>query len=370
MAQEIELKLRCDKSALPALSRALSRLGGVRGRAVTLANTYYDTPDLALHAKRIALRVRKAGRVRLQTVKTAGEVEAGLSRRSEWECPFTGSFDFSCVDDAALRAFLDQHAARIEPIFTTHFKRTAWQLDFQGASIEAAVDEGQIEYGAYAEPIFELELELLSGPQAALQALHETLGAVAALVPENASKAQRGYALHEAAVTKQSRPGGKMRRLHDAQSKVMDLILWRHAEAEDGSPDDTRALTPRGKKQAQLMAQWLVEHEPKKLWVVTSPAKRAVQTVSAFTDEFEIDRRIAPGCSVADILAATGWPDGHEAVLVVGHQPALGRLAALLLGGSEAEWSIKKGAIWWFSRRVREGEPQTVLRAVVSPDMR
>jgi phosphohistidine phosphatase len=56
-------------------------------------------------------------------------------------------------------------------------------------------------------------------------------------------------------------------------------------------------------------------------------------------------------------------------VLLVGHQPTLGHLASLLLAGAEADWSIKKGAIWWFSKRSREGRDQTVLRAVINPEM-
>ncbi len=64
-----------------------------------------------------------------------------------------------------------------------------------------------------------------------------------------------------------------------------------------------------------------------------------------------------------------GWPEHSGAVLLVGHQPALGRLAALLLSGAEADWSVKKGAIWWFSKRSREGRDQTVLRAVMNPEM-
>ena len=140
MALEIELKLRCDKSALPALARQLTALGGVKQRAITLANTYYDTPALSLHDKRIALRVRQAGRRLLQTVKTAGTVKNGLSQRNEWECAYTGQFDFALVDDLPLKQFLTKHAASLTPIFTTHFKRTRWLIAFDKAQIEARAD--------------------------------------------------------------------------------------------------------------------------------------------------------------------------------------------------------------------------------------
>jgi phosphohistidine phosphatase len=149
----------------------------------------------------------------------------------------------------------------------------------------------------------------------------------------------------------------------------MDLLLWRHAEAFDGTPDHTRELTPRGHKQARRIAQWLDEHRPKQLKVLASPTVRTRQTAAAFTDSFQIVASLGPDGNVPDLLAATGWPDASSAALVVGHQPALGRLAALLLSGHEADWTIKKGALWWFTNRVREGESQTVLRAVIPSDL-
>ncbi len=148
----------------------------------------------------------------------------------------------------------------------------------------------------------------------------------------------------------------------------MDLLLWRHAEAVDGTPDHTRELTSRGLKQARRMARWLDTNRPKQLRVLVSPTVRTRQTAAAFTDDFEIVRSLGPDGNVPGILAATGWPDASGAALVVGHQPALGRLCALLLSGAEADWTIKKGALWWFTNRVREGETQTVLRAVIPSD--
>lgn len=149
----------------------------------------------------------------------------------------------------------------------------------------------------------------------------------------------------------------------------MDLLLWRHAEAVDGTPDHARALSERGVQQAKRLAAWLHEHRPKRLRVLVSPTVRTRQTVSAFTDDFEIVPALGPDQSVADHLAACGWPDSKGACLLVGHQPTLGRLAALLLAGQEADWTVKKGALWWFSNRVRDGETQTVLRTVVPADL-
>lgn len=149
----------------------------------------------------------------------------------------------------------------------------------------------------------------------------------------------------------------------------MDLLLWRHAEAVDGVPDSTRELTERGIRQAHKVAAWLESRRPKKLRVLVSPTVRTRQTASAFTKDFEIVPALGPGNDISGILGACGWPDGGGSVLVVGHQPELGRLASLLLSGHEADWTIKKGALWWFSNRVRGDETQTVLRAVMPADL-
>lgn len=152
----------------------------------------------------------------------------------------------------------------------------------------------------------------------------------------------------------------------------MDLILWRHAEAEEGSDqlsDKKRRLTPRGDKQAHEMAKWLRAHLPKKTRILVSPATRTQQTAHALALPFEIEPKIAVGADAADLIAVAQWPEHSGAVLLVGHQPTLGRLAALLLAGTEADWSVKKGAVWWLSKRSREGRDQTVLRAVMNPEM-
>lgn len=156
----------------------------------------------------------------------------------------------------------------------------------------------------------------------------------------------------------------------------MDLILWRHAEAEDGDgrmPDAKRRLTARGDKQARKMAAWLNAHLPDNTTVLVSPTERTQQTAHALGRPFEIEPKIGIGADCADLLAATGWPNSKVSrggtLILVGHQPTLGRLAALLLSGSEADWAFKKGAVWWFSRRTREREDQVVLRAVMGSDM-
>lgn len=151
----------------------------------------------------------------------------------------------------------------------------------------------------------------------------------------------------------------------------MELILWRHAEAEeaDGTiSDHKRRLTARGEKQAKLVAGWLHRRLPRKRKILVSPAERTQQTAHALELAYEIEPRLGINASVKDVLSVAGWPASSGTVLIIGHQPTLGRVAALLLSGKEADWSVKKGGIWWFAGRNRDGEAQTVLRAVLNPD--
>ena len=153
----------------------------------------------------------------------------------------------------------------------------------------------------------------------------------------------------------------------------MDLLLWRHAEAEDGFPDSERKLTLRGEKQAKRMAAWIKTHAPENMRIVVSPAKRCQQTAKALGLPFETDLRLGVGNNVTDLLAAVHWPDSdegkHSVVLVVGHQPTLGQAAALLLSGNETPWVIKKAAVWWFATRQGPGEMQTILRAALLAEL-
>jgi phosphohistidine phosphatase len=149
----------------------------------------------------------------------------------------------------------------------------------------------------------------------------------------------------------------------------MDLILWRHAEALDGTPDLSRRLTPKGHKQAEAIAAWLASRLPKPTRILVSPAARTQETAQALERRFETVASIAPGADATAILAAADWPNAKGAVLVVGHQPTLGEAAALLLAGETREFSVKKGGVWWLSRRVRGELGQVVLRAVVNPDL-
>lgn len=146
----------------------------------------------------------------------------------------------------------------------------------------------------------------------------------------------------------------------------MDLILWRHAEAEDGAPDAERRLTSKGRKQAKEMGAWLNSRLPKHVRLLSSPAVRARQTAEALGMPLEISEDLSTSADVKDLLRAAGWPSGDGIVILVGHQPTLGQLAALLVTGQEASWEVRKGAVWWL-RRIRNSNAE--ILAVVPPKL-
>jgi inorganic triphosphatase YgiF len=198
---ETELKLSLSAPDLPRL--LAHPLLAPAGHTQRLLNTYFDTPELALQQRRMAVRERLAGDQWLLTVKTAGQSQNGLSRRQEWEGATTpGALQFDkLVDDAALAQDLMRLRPDFRALFCTDFERQRWVITHAGAQIEVALDQGRIHVPGtdLSEPLLELELELLSGPEEALMALADVLrqtpqGTVM-LVPSDASKAQRGMAL-------------------------------------------------------------------------------------------------------------------------------------------------------------------------------
>ena len=149
----------------------------------------------------------------------------------------------------------------------------------------------------------------------------------------------------------------------------MDLILWRHAEAEDTAPDHGRALTQHGQDQAAKVGAWLRRHAPEDLLILVSPTLRTRQTALELAKNFSIEPALAPGADSDNIIRLTGWPDAKKPLLIVGHQPTLGEIAARLMTGRSQAWSIKKGAVWWLRHRKRSGTEETVLQAALPPSL-
>jgi len=159
----------------------------------------------------------------------------------------------------------------------------------------------------------------------------------------------------------------------------VDLILWRHAEAHEhpdllhGAPGDSkdlaRRLTSRGEKQAARMAAWLDRQLPEGARVFSSPATRCEQTVMALDRKFKLRDELLPEGDPLDLLELAQWPQGKSPVVVVGHQPTLGRVIARLLSLTEEDCSVKKGALWWLRHRERGSVSQTVVVTVQTPEL-
>jgi phosphohistidine phosphatase len=149
----------------------------------------------------------------------------------------------------------------------------------------------------------------------------------------------------------------------------MELILWRHAEAEDTKPggaDDARRLTEKGAKQARRMGRWLRKRLPEDALILASPAERAQQTARALSKRFKTSRAVGTGSGPESLLKAAGWPDGEGVVVIVGHQPSLGEAVALALTGRRGTVRVKVGSLWWLEGG-RHGE--VVVRAAMAPDL-
>lgn len=189
---ETEMKLQLTETAAEALGAS----GLLTGRAKTAAQhaLYLDTPDHALAAASLSLRIRKTGSRRIQTVKGTDATAAGLFSRVEWEIPVGN--DTPVIDDRTpLGAVLGEQAARLGPVFAVAVTRRTWMLTHDGARIEAVIDKGEVSAGDRRSPVCECELELVSGPPQALFSLARRISATVPVSLGVLSKSERGYRL-------------------------------------------------------------------------------------------------------------------------------------------------------------------------------
>lgn len=150
----------------------------------------------------------------------------------------------------------------------------------------------------------------------------------------------------------------------------MELVLWRHADAEVGPADLKRELTDKGRKQASRVAKWLRPRLEGDWEILASPAARAKQTADALDLDYDVRLTLGPLETEDALIREVDWPAGARNVIVVGHQPTLGRVAARFLSGHRGDLTMKKGSIWWFSSKIDDevGQGETLLRVVMAPD--
>ena len=158
-----------------------------------------------------------------------------------------------------------------------------------------------------------------------------------------------------------------------------NIMLWRHADAlligGNIRDDLSRPLSKKGLKQAKLMAAWLERHIPKDTIIISSKALRSQQTAVALTNDFILSSGINPGTSLEKVLETIhSLSDGNHSasnLMIVGHQPWLGQLAAYLFNPETTAQSlgIKKAALWWFKRTTNLSDHTFDLISVQTPTL-
>ena len=197
--QEREIKFRVSDAARDALARHPSLPTG--HRAQHEVSTYFDTADSTFRRAGATLRVRRRGNQHVQTVKLLNR--AGAFARGEWEWPVkTDQPDLRRLAETPLAGM---SGAPVKPVFVTDVQRDVREVRQDSATIEVAIDRGQVRAGSAAEDISELELELKQGDAGDLYRLAISLHADAALSLGAESKADRGWRLR----TGQPRPAEK-----------------------------------------------------------------------------------------------------------------------------------------------------------------
>ena len=207
MEYEIELKLLTNEKAGEAIeTRLLPQLdASITQETQILTNHYFDTSDRTLRQHDIGLRIRGNNQKFEQTLKTAGKSVGGLHQRPEYNVQLDESKNQN-VDVPDIRLFpvsawpktvdVDDLQTKIETLFSTHFERRIYLLEFSdGDIIELVWDQGEVTSGNKSVPICEIELELKKGSTTSVFNLAKCIVSLMSTSSCIDSKAARGYNL-------------------------------------------------------------------------------------------------------------------------------------------------------------------------------
>jgi inorganic triphosphatase YgiF len=185
---EIELKFLCEPADLSAV---LAAAPNGEDQEKALLSTYFDTPEGDLRKARISLRIREGGDKRVQTLKRGD----GFAREEHEQVLNGDRLDLSA---AAVKSALSPAKRRtLAPIFTVRVVRRQRTFDYQGAQIEMAVDEGEVQAGDRSRRISEVELELKGGHCDSMFELARQLSKTAPLYLSFDGKASQGQGLRD-----------------------------------------------------------------------------------------------------------------------------------------------------------------------------
>ncbi len=205
---ETELKFQIPAASRRALHKAVATVSAVTTR---LQAVYADTPARDLAAAGLALRLRKEGRVWVQTLKGRGD---GLMQRLEHEVPLPPQAGVPVLDAmrhagtpagdkllALLQSLTqklgdgDADSAALQPVYRTDVRRLHRRVRHQGALIEIAYDRGHLIAGEQRAVVDEIEFELIRGPSSALVDLAQRWVRRFGLWWDVRTKSERGYRL-------------------------------------------------------------------------------------------------------------------------------------------------------------------------------
>src|ERR1700754_1955260 len=229
---DVESEVKFEASARDlrklAVARTLRSSDGQMPRHKYLVSTYFDTPKLVLRKNGVSLRVRRAGKKRVQTIKT---VNGGISlSRGEWEHKLQSDEpDLRAARGTALEPLLSGKLRRnLEPIFATHVQRTLLPLRSGNSQIELALDEGHVRAGQKSSPLAEVELELKRGKASDLFKAARVVAGLAPLKLALKSKSEHGYDLI-ADQTSRAFHGSKIILRHDTSIAAAFQVIGRSA---------------------------------------------------------------------------------------------------------------------------------------------
>jgi inorganic triphosphatase YgiF len=254
MGIESEVKFEASARDLRKLAaaRILRRGDGQLPRHKYLVSTYFDTPKLLLRKNGVSLRVRRAGKKRVQTIKT---VNGGISlSRGEWEHELQGDEpDLRAARGTALEPLLSGKLKRdLKPIFATHVQRTLLPLRSGNSQIELALDEGHVRAGQKSSPLAEVELELKKGKASDLFKAARVVAGLAPIKLALKSKSEQGYDLL-ADQPSRAFHGSRIILRHDisiaAAFQVIGRSVLRHIAANEPA---VRAADPDGVHQMRV----------------------------------------------------------------------------------------------------------------------
>ena len=191
--REVELKLQLDMANIDMLVAA-PFLANVKMQEHVQTSVYFDTPEHAVRKTGLSLRVRTAGKQRIQTLKAESISAAGLFARSEWEMPIIKNQPFIGGRGNPLPTLITaRDLRRLAPIFRVVVTRKTYYIEKNGAKIELVLDQGEIVSDYENVSICEVELELKAGLPAPLFSLARALHTIVPLQLSGLSKAQLGY---------------------------------------------------------------------------------------------------------------------------------------------------------------------------------